>query len=159
MRTWRRLPWSRTMRRGTDRISERRATSLGGHLEITLGTRMFRADFFRGREPVRYAIARDHVFDEAFARVSDAEFADVTAALEDAVSACYGAEIYAYEPTACAFEIVFAPGRSPFGNGRRVFVDGRLADLMRPDIGNPNVTFEYPVRLDGSPPQPTRLNS
>ncbi len=156
---WRRLWWSRTMRGGDDRIVERRRTPLGGELLVTLGARRFRVEFLYGAGPVRYAIDREHCYDEVGARVDDDEFTGLADALSLATRECFGRGVTTFVPSSAVFELHFVAGMSPFGSGRRVFVEGRLADLMRPHIGCEDVTFEYPVRVDGGAPQPVRIRA
>jgi hypothetical protein len=76
-----------------------------------------------------------------------------------AVHDCYDATVHAYAPSSAVFEIHFRSGMSPFGNGRRVFIEGRLADIMKDQIGSENVVFEYPVRVDGAPEQWVRIDA
>ena len=147
------------MRDHRDWIKEQRDTKMGGHLEMHLSGRIFQVEFIDGMPPVRYAIDREHAYNESRARVDDAEFSQIVAALKMAVRDCYEATVNAFVPTAAVFEIQFAPGQSPFGNGRRVFIEGRLADLMRPEIGTADVVFEYPVRVDGADPQWVRIRA
>lgn len=118
-----------------------------------LSGREFTVEFINGISPVRYAIDREHAYNEAHGRVDDAEFSQIVAALKMAVRDCFDADVHAFVASSAVFEIHFAPGMSPFGNGRRVFIEGRLADLMRPEIGHENIVFEYPVRVDGAAPQ------
>lgn len=124
-----------------------------------LSGRQFQVEFIDGLSPVKYAIDREHAYNEARARVDDAEFSQIVAALKMAVRDCYDATVNAFVPSAAVFEIVFEPGHSPFGNGRRVFIEGRLADLMRSEIGMAGVVFEYPVRVDGADPQWVRIRA
>ena len=147
------------MRDHRDWIKERRDSRIGGHLEMHLSGRNFRVEFVNGIPPVRYAIDRDHAYKEDHGRVDDAEFSQIVAALKMAVHDCFDAAVHAYVASSSVFEIHFLPGMSPFGNGRRVFIEGRLADLMRPEIGDENVVFEYPVRVDGAAPQWVKIRA
>ena len=147
------------MRGGNDRIVERRRTPLGGELLVTLGGRMFRVEFLYGAGSVRYAIDREHCYDEEGTRVNDDDFASLTDALSLATRECFGRAVTTFVPSSAVFELHFVPGMSPFGSGRRVFVEGRLADLMRPHLGCEDVTFEYPVRVDGGAPQAVRIRA
>lgn len=147
------------MRDHRDWIKEKRNTRMGGHLDMHLSGRNFTVEFIDGISPIRYSIDREHAYNESLARVDDAEFSQIVAALKMAVRDCYDASVNAYVPTAAVFEIQFAPGQSPFGNGRRVFIEGRLADLMRPEIGQADVVFEYPVRVDGADAQWVRIRA
>jgi hypothetical protein len=154
---WKRQWWSKTMRDGRDWIKERRNTRMGGDLEIHLSGRLFSVEFINGTGHARYAIDREHAFNESHGRVDDVEFAQIVAALKMATHDCFDASVHAYAASSAVFEIQFATGMSPFGNGRRVFIEGRLADLMRDEIGHDGVTFEYPVRVDGAAPQWVRM--
>ncbi|HTX57772.1 MAG TPA: hypothetical protein VMD47_11795 [Candidatus Acidoferrales bacterium] len=147
------------MRDHRDWIREVRASKMGGTLEMHLSGRQFTVEFLDGVEPTRYVIDRERCFDERHARVDDAEFSQIAAALKMAVHDCFAGLVHAYTPSAAVFEIRFAPGHAPFGTGRRVFIEGRLADLMRDQIGKPNVIFEYPVRVDGAPPQWVKMEA
>ena len=118
-----------------DWIKEHRDSKMGGHLECHLSGRDFKVEFINGIPPIRYAIDREHCYNESGARVDDAEFSQIVAALKMAVHDCFGAQVHAFVPSSSVFEIHFQPGMSPFGNGRRVLIEGRLADLMRPEIG------------------------
>lgn len=147
------------MRDRHDWIKERRDTRMGGHLEMHLSGRRYVVEFINGAGSARYAVDREHAFNESNARVDDAEFSQIVAALKMAAHDCFGATVHAYAPSSSVFEIHFAPGMSPFGNGRRVFIEGRLADLMRDEIGDENVVFDYPVRVDGAAPQWVRIRA
>jgi len=147
------------MRDRTDWIREKRVTRMGGRLVMHLSGRTFTAEFIRGMKPTRYVIDRERCFDERSARVDDAEFSQIVAALKMAVRDCYRESVYAYMPSSAVFEIHFTPGHAPFGNGRRVFIEGRLADMMRDEIGKANVVFEYPVRVDGGAPQWVKMDA
>jgi hypothetical protein len=147
------------MRDGRDWIKERRDTRMGGHLDLHLSGRQYVVEFVDGIRPARYAIDREHAFNEAKGRVDDAEFSQIVAALKMATHDCFSATVHAYAPSSSVFEIHFQPGMSPFGNGRRVFIEGRLADLMRDEIGDEKVVFEYPVRVDGAAPQWVRMRA
>ena len=147
------------MRDNRDWIKDRRDTRMGGHLEMFLSGRTFKVEYIVGIPPFRYAIDREHAYNESRARVDDAEFSQIVAALKMAVRDCYDASVKAFVPSAAVFEIQFVPGLSPFGSGRRVFIEGRLADLMRPEIGTADVVFEYPVRVDGADPQWVRIRA
>ena len=147
------------MRDGDDWIRERHLSRIGGELRIHVLGRELRTEFLRGIGDVRYAIDRERCFDEHGARADDALFEQAAAALAMAVHDCYGSRIVTLAPSASVFEIHFLPGMSPFGTGRRVFVEGRLADLMRPHLGRDDVTFEYPVRVDGAAPAPIRVRA
>jgi hypothetical protein len=147
------------MRDHQDWVKERRDTRMGGHLDMHLSGRDFTVEFINGVPPVRYAIDREHAYNEARSRVDDAEFSQIVAALKMATRDCFDADVHAFAPSSSVFEIHFQPGMSPFGNGRRVFIEGRLADLMRPELGHTNVTFEYPVRVDGAPPQWVKMRA
>jgi hypothetical protein len=147
------------MRDGRDWIKEKTDTPIGGTLSLHLSGRQFRVEFIKGTPPVRYAIDRDHAFDELNRRVDDTLFSQIVAALKMAAHDCYDAAVRVHAPSAAVFEIHFQPGMSPFGNGRRVFIEGRLGDLMREHIGAENVVFEYPVRVDGAAPQWVRMNA
>jgi hypothetical protein len=151
--------FSSTMRDRRDWIREKQHGSIGGTLTMHLSGREYRVEYFKGTPPVRYSIDRDYAIDESGSRVDDAEFSQIVAALTMALHDCYDEKLHVNAPTAAVFEIHFQPGMSPFGNGRRVFIEGRLADLMRDQIGAPGVTFEYPVRVDGSAPQWVRMKS
>jgi len=151
--------FSKTMRDHKDSIKEVRASRMGGHLELHLSGRHFTAEFLDGISPTKYVIDRDRCFDERHGRVDDAEFSQIVAALKMAAHDCYNGTIHAFTPSAAVYEIQFLEGRAPFGNGRRVFIEGRLADIMREHIGEANVTFEYPVRVDGAPPQWVKMES
>ncbi|HUA07816.1 MAG TPA: hypothetical protein VMA98_00985 [Candidatus Acidoferrales bacterium] len=156
---WKKAWLSTTMRDHKDWIKEVRATKMGGHLEMHLSGRTYTVEFLDGLEPTHYVIDRERSFDERHGRVDDAEFSQIVAALKMAVHDCFAANVHAYTPSAAVFEIQFAPGHAPFGNGRRVFIEGRLADLMREHIGKANVTFEYPVRVDGAAPQWVKMEA
>ncbi len=147
------------MRDQRDWIKERRDTQIGGHLEMHLSGRQYTVEFVNGLAPARYAIDREHAFNEDNGRVDDAEFSQIVAALKMATHDCFGATVHAYAPSSSVFEIHFRPGMSPFGNGRRVFIEGRLADLMQPELGDGSVVFEYPVRVDGAAPQWVRMRA
>lgn len=147
------------MRDHTDWIREVRVTKMGGHLDMHISGRTFTVEFVYGVEPTRYVIDRERCFDERSGRVDDTLFSQIVAALRMAAHDCYDASVHAYSASAAVFEIHFVPGHEPFGAGRRVFIEGRLADMMRDQIGKPNVTFEYPVRLDGAPPQWVKLEA
>ena len=151
--------FSRTMRDHKDTIKEVRASRMGGHLELHLSGRHYTAEFIDGIAPAKYVIDRDRCFDERHGRVDDAEYSQIVAALKMAIHDCYGGTIHAFTPSACVYEIRFVEGGGPFGNGRRVFIEGRLADIMREQIGRDNVTFEYPVRVDGAAPQWVRMKA
>src|SRR5579863_5030244 len=99
-----------------------------------LSGREFEVEFVNGTGGVRYAIDREHAFNEARGRVDDIEFSQIVAALKMATHDCFAASVHAFVPSAAVFEIRFEPGMSPFGNGRRVFIEGRLGDLMRDEI-------------------------
>ncbi|HET9029868.1 MAG TPA: hypothetical protein VFN49_06795 [Candidatus Aquilonibacter sp.] len=142
-----------------DWIKEHRDSRMGGHLEMHLSGRRYTVEFIDGSGSVRYAIDREHAYKEDRGRVDDAEFSQIVAALKMAVHDCFRAEVHAFTPSSSVFEIHFEPGMSPFGNGRRVFIEGRLADLMRSDIGRENVIFEYPVRVDGAAPQWVKIRA
>lgn len=142
-----------------DWIKERRETKMGGRLEMHLSGREFTVEFMNGMPPVRYAIDREHAFNEIHGRVDDAEFSQIVAALTMATHDCFGAKVHAFVPSSSVFEIHFKPGMSPFGNGRRVFIEGRLADLMRPELGAASIVFDYPVRVDGAAPQWVRMRA
>jgi hypothetical protein len=150
---WKKAWLSKTMRDHNDWIREDRVTKMGGHLEMHISGRTFTVEFVDGVEPTRYVIDRERCFDERKMRVDDTLFSQIVAALKMAVHDCFGGTVHAYSPSAAVFEIHFAEGHAPFGAGRRVFIEGRLADMMRDQIGKPNVTFEYPVRVDGAAPQ------
>lgn len=124
-----------------------------------LSGRHFTVEFINGIPPVRYAIDREHAYNESHGRVDDAEFSQIVAALKMATRDCFDAGVHAFVPSSSVFEIHFLPGMSPFGNGRRVFIEGRLADLMRAEIGADNVVFEYPVRVDGAAPQWVKIHA
>ena len=145
------------MRDHRDWIKEKRDSRLGGHLHLHLSGREFEVEFVSGIGEVRYAIDREHTFNEAHGRVDDVEFSQIVAALKMAVHDCFGAVVHVFAATAAVFEIHFHEGMSPFGNGRRVFIEGRLGDLMRDEIGREGVVFEYPVRVDGAAPQWVRI--
>lgn len=147
------------MRDHRDFIKERRNTRMGGHLDFHLSGRRYTVEFIDGVPPVRYALDREHAYNEFHARVDDIEFSQIVAALTMAAHDCFGAAVHAFVPSSSVFEIHFRPGMSPFGNGRRVFIEGRLADLMRPEIGQEKVVFEYPVRVDGAAPQWVRIRA
>lgn len=147
------------MRDHKDWIREDRVTKMGGHLEMHISGRMFTVEFVDGVSPTRYVIDRERCFDERKSRVDDTLFSQIVAALKMAVHDCFGEIVHAYSPSAAVFEIHFVPGHAPFGGGHRVFIEGRLADLMRDDIGKPNVTFEYPVRVDGGSPQWVKMEA
>lgn len=147
------------MRDRRDWIKEHRNTRMGGHLEMFISGRKFTVEFIDGVPPARYAIDREHAYNEKHSRVDDAEFSQIVAALKMATHDCYDRTVNAFIPSAAVFEIAFAPGQSPFGNGRRVFIEGRLADLMRAELGKPGVVFEYPVRVDGADPQWVRIRA
>jgi hypothetical protein len=155
---WKRQMFTRTLRDHRDTIKEIRASRLGGHLELHLSGRAYRAEFIDGIAPVKYVIDRDRCFDERHGRVDNAEYAQILAALTMAVHDCYDATVLACTPSAPVYEIHFAPGKGPFGSGRRVFIEGRLADLMRGQLGE-SVTFEYPVRVDGAAPQWVKMEA
>ena len=154
---WKRQWWAKTMRDRRDWIKERRESRLGGHLAMHLSGREFLVEFVRGAGDVRYAIDREHAYNEVHGRVDDVEFSQIVAALKMAVHDCFDASVHVYAPSAAVFEIHFRSGMSPFGNGRRVFIEGRLADLMREELGRDGVSFEYPVRVDGAAPQWVRM--
>ena len=145
------------MRDHRDWIKERRDSRLGGHLQLHLSGRVFDVEFVNGTGGVRYAVDREHAFNEAHGRVDDVEFSQIVAALTMATHDCFGSTVHVYAATAAVFEILFRDGMSPFGNGRRVFIEGRLGDLMREEIGREDVIFEYPVRVDGAAPQWVRF--
>jgi hypothetical protein len=147
------------MRDHHDWVKERRDSRMGGRLEMHLSGRYFTVEFLNGIPPVRYAIDREHAYNEKRTRVDDAEFSQIVAALKMATRDCFGAGVHAFVPTSAVFEIDFRPGMSPFGNGRRVFIEGRLADIMRPEIGHERVVFEYPVRVDGAAPQWVKMRA
>jgi len=147
------------MRDNRDWIKEKRDTRLGGHLQMHLSGRVFTVEFINGTGATRYAIDREHAYNEAHGRVDDVEFSQLVAALKMATHDCFGALVHAHIPSAAVFEIHFQPGMSPFGNGRRVFIEGRLADIMRDEIGHENVVFEYPVRVDGAAPTWVRMEA
>ncbi len=151
--------WSKTMRDHKDEIREVRDSRIGGHLELNLSGRRYTADFIDGVAPTKYVIDRERCFNERRGRVDNAEFSQIVAALKMSVHDCYDATVHAFTPSAAVYEIHFAPGFAPFGNGRRVFIEGRLADIMRPEIGSPNVTFDYPVRVDGAAPQWVKMEA
>jgi hypothetical protein len=151
--------FTRLLRDHKDTIREVRATKMGGHLELHLSGRHYTADFIDGIAPVKYVIDRDRCFDERHERVDDAEYSQMVAALKMAVRDCYDGSIHAFTPSAAVYEVHFAEGRGPFGNGRRVFIEGRLADIMRDQIGRDHVTFEYPVRVDGAAPQWVKMEA
>ncbi len=157
--SWKRQWWSKTMRDHRDWVKERRESRIGGRLEMHLSGRHFTVEFINGIPPVRYAIDREHAYNEKHARVDDAEFSQIVAALKMATRDCFGADVHAFVPSSSVFEIHFQPGMSPFGNGRRVFIEGRLGDLMRPEIGQESVVFEYPVRVDGAAPQWVKMRA
>lgn len=156
---WKKQLLSKTMRDHKDLIKEVRASRLGGHLELHLSGRHYTAEFIDGVAPTKYVIDRDRCFDERHGRVDDAEYAQIVAALKMAVRDCYDAAVHAFTPSSAVYEIHFVPGRGPFGNGRRVFIEGRLADIMRDQIGRDDVTFEYPVRVDGAAPQWVKMQA
>ena len=156
---WKRSWWSRTMHDGDDWIRERRRTRIGGELTLHLAGREYRVEFIYGVGPVRYAIDREHCYDAGGTRVDDASFAALGAALAAATRECFGRTVATHAASSAVFEIHFRPGMSPFGSGRRVFVEGRLADLMLPHLGSDDVTFEYPVRVDGAAPQAVRMKA
>jgi hypothetical protein len=145
------------MRDNRDWIKEFRESRLGGRLRMHLSGREFEVEFVNGTAGVRYAIDREHAYNEARGRVDDVEFSQIVAALKMATHDCFSAAVHAFVPSAAVFEIQFESGMSPFGNGRRVFIEGRLGDLMREDIGRAGVVFEYPVRVDGAAPQWVRM--
>ncbi|HVA27371.1 MAG TPA: hypothetical protein VNF68_04285 [Candidatus Baltobacteraceae bacterium] len=147
------------MRDRGDWIRERRDSRMGGHLELHLSGRLFTVEFIDGTGRARYAVDRERAFNESHGRVDDVEFSQIVAALKMATHDCFGASVHSYAPSSAVFEIQFEPGMSPFGNGRRVFIEGRLADLMRDEIGHEGVTFEYPVRVDGAAPQWVRMTA
>ena len=147
------------MRDYRDWVKERRESKIGGRLEMHLSGRYFTVEFLYGLPPVRYAIDREHAYNEKHARVDDAEFSQITAALKMATHDCFAADVSAFVPSSSVFEIHFQPGMAPFGEGRRVFIEGRLADLMRPEIGHDRVIFEYPVRVDGAAPQWVKMRA
>lgn len=156
---WKKQLLSKTMRDHKDWIREVRSTKMGGTLEMHLSGREFTVDFIDGVGGARYVIDRERCFDERRVRVDDTLFSQIVAALKMAAHDCYSATVHAFTPSAAVFEIHFIPGRAPFGNGRRVFIEGRLADIMRDQIGKPNVTFEYPVRVDGGAPQWVKMEA
>ena len=156
---WKKSFFSKTMRDRKDWIREEHLTRMGGRLVMHLSGRVFTVEFIGGVKPTRYVIDRERCFHERAARVDDVEFSQIVAALKMAVRDCYDAAVYAYTPSAAVFEIHFAPGHAPFGNGRRVFIEGRLADLMRNQIGKANIVFEYPVRVDGGSPQWVKMEA
>ena len=156
---WKRQAFSRTLRDHKDSIREVRASKMGGHLELHLSGRRYTAEFIDGIAPVKFVIDRDRCFDERHGRVDDAEYSQIVAALKMAAHDCYNGTIHAFAASAAVYEIHFAPGRGPFGNGRRVFIEGRLADIMRDQIGRANVIFEYPVRVDGAAPQWVKMEA
>ncbi len=156
---WKKAWLSKTMRDHTDWIREDRVTKMGGLLEMHISGRTFTVEFVDGVEPTRYVIDRERCFDERKVRVDDTLFSQIVAALKMAVHDCFAGTVHAYSPSAAVFEIHFAEGHAPFGAGRRVFIEGRLADMMRDQIGKPNVTFEYPVRVDGAAPQWVKMEA
>jgi hypothetical protein len=156
---WKKNWLSKTMRDHKDWIREVRLTKMGGDLEMHISGRQFRVEFIDGVEPTRYVIDRERCFDERHARVDDTLFSQIVAALKMAVHDCFGESVHAFAPSAAVFEIHFVPGHAPFGAGRRVFIEGRLADIMRDQIGKPNVVFEYPVRVDGAAPQWVKMEA
>ncbi|HUN29706.1 MAG TPA: hypothetical protein VMV65_07850 [Alphaproteobacteria bacterium] len=156
---WKKTWLSKTMRDHHDSIREVRSTKMGGTLEMHISGRRFTVEFIDGVEPTRYVIDRERCFDERHARVDDALFSQIVAALKMAVHDCFGGTVHAFTPSASVFEIHFVPGHAPFGAGKRVFIEGRLADIMREQIGKPNVTFEYPVRVDGASPQWVKMEA
>jgi len=156
---WKKNWLSKTMRDHQDWIREVRSSRMGGHLEMHLSGRRFTVEFIEGVAPTRYVIDRERCFDERAARVDDTLFSQIVAALKMATRDCFASSVYAYAPSAAVFEIHFAPGLGPFGNGRRVFIEGRLADIMRDQIGKDNVTFEYPVRVDGAAPAWVKMHA
>jgi hypothetical protein len=147
------------MRDHKDWIREERVTKMGGHLKVHISGRTFTVEFVYGVAPTRYVIDRERCFDERSTRVDDTLFSQVVAALKMSVHDCFNATVHAYAPSAAVFEIHFVQGHAPFGAGRRVFIEGRLADIMRDQIGKPNVTFEYPVRVDGAAPQWVKMDA
>jgi len=156
---WKKQFLSKTMRDHKDWIREDRLTKMGGQLVMHLSGRTFTVEFIDGVEPTHYVIDRERAFDERHTRVDDTLFSQIVAALKMAVHDCFGGTVHAFTPSAAVFEIHFVPGHAPFGAGRRVFIEGRLADIMRDQIGKPNVTFEYPVRVDGGAPQWVKMEA
>jgi hypothetical protein len=156
---WKKNWLSKTLRDHKDWIREDRVTKMGGILEMHISGRLFTVEFVDGVAPTRYVIDRERCFDERKTRVDDTLFSQIVAALKMAVHDCFGETVHAYSPSAAVFEIHFADGHAPFGAGRRVFIEGRLADIMREQIGKPNVTFEYPVRVDGAAPQWVKMEA
>lgn len=156
---WKKQFLSKTMRDHKDWIREDRLTKMGGQLVMHLSGRTFTVEFIDGVEPTYYVIDRERAFDERHTRVDDTLFSQIVAALKMAVHDCFGGTVHAFTPSAAVFEIHFVPGHAPFGAGRRVFIEGRLADIMRDQIGKPNVTFEYPVRVDGGAPQWVKMEA
>jgi hypothetical protein len=142
-----------------DWVKERRESKIGGRLEMHLSGRYFTVEFLYAIPPARYAIDREHAYNEKHARVDNEEFSQIVAALKMATDDCFGADVTAFVPSSSVFEIYFQPGMAPFGEGRRVFIEGRLADLMRPEIGYERVVFEYPVRVDGAAPQWVKMRA
>jgi hypothetical protein len=156
---WKKQFLSKTMRDHKDWIREDRLSKMGGELVMHLSGRTFTVEFIDGVEPTRYVIDRERAFDERRARVDNTLFSQIVAALKMAAHDCFGGTVHAFMPSAAVFEIHFASGHAPFGAGRRVFIEGRLADMMRDQIGKPNVTFEYPVRVDGAAPQWVKMEA
>jgi hypothetical protein len=156
---WKRRILSRAMHDGKDAIKEVPYSRMGGHLELYLNGRNYTVDFVHGVGPAKYVIERDRCFDEWHERVDDVQYSQILAALKMAVHDCYHRTVHAFAPSTAVYEIQFAPGRAPFGTGRRVFIEGRLGDIMREHLGGENVTFEYPVRVDGSAPQWVKMEA